>query len=78
MAAKFTINFFLNFQMAENVEDPNRSFEGFEDDEERDEGMGDVSGDGGRRRFFSKVCFLFTRAWDPFHFDADPRSGSWS
>ena len=55
MAAKFTINFFLNFQMAENVEDPNQSFDGFEDDEERDEGMGDVSGDGGRRRFFSKV-----------------------
>ncbi|XP_023320984.1 transcription initiation factor TFIID subunit 13-like [Eurytemora carolleeae] len=47
--------------MAENIEDPNRSFEGFEDDEERDEGMGDVSGDGGRRRFFSKEirCMLY-------------------
>ena len=41
--------------MAESAEDPNRSFEGFEDDEEKEEGMGEVSGEGGRRRFFSKV-----------------------
>ena len=41
--------------MAENTsEEANRSFEGFEDDEEREE-IVEVLGDGGRRRHFSKV-----------------------
>lgn len=42
--------------MAENTEEMNRSFDGFEDDEEREEAvLGEISGDGGRRRYFSKV-----------------------
>jgi len=47
--------------MAENTsEEANRSFEGFEDDEEREE-IVEVLGDGGRRRHFSKEirCMLY-------------------
>jgi len=48
--------------MAEQVEDPNRSFEGFEDDDEReDSGAVDGSAEGERRRYFSKElrCMLY-------------------
>merc|ERR1712059_82646 len=47
-----------------NVEEANRSFDGFEDDDEREDtmGLGDcVGGEGGRRRMFSKElrCMLY-------------------
>ena len=37
-------------------EEVNRSFDGFDEDEERDDNMVDMGAEGGRRRIFSKVC----------------------
>jgi len=53
------IHFYKRLRMTENAEDPNRSFEGFEDDEDREEAIGEI--DGGRRRYFSKElrCMLY-------------------
>ena len=43
------------------TEDLNRSFEGFDEDEEREENIaGEGSSDGARRRYFSKVSFVRT------------------
>ena len=36
-------------------EEVNRSFDGFDDEEDRDDNMGEIGGEGGRRRIFSKV-----------------------
>merc|ERR1719516_922384 len=39
----------------------NRSFDGFDDDDEREDHIGDIGGEGGRRRIFSKElrCMLY-------------------
>ena len=45
-----------NETLASSSEDANRSFDGFEDDEDREDTLiGEVAGDGVRRRYFSKV-----------------------
>ena len=50
-------------QVPNTVEEANRSFEGFEDEEEREDALvfGEGGGEGGRRRIFSKElrCMLY-------------------